>query len=156
MKKISPPSIKHSIYEGRIFIELPLLLALYPILHLLPKGDNHPVMVLPGFTTGDCSTYILRTILKKFNYTPYGWGIGINKGYTKDRDKKLIKNLIDIYKQHQTKVSLIGWSLGGCFARELARRYPDIIRSVITLGSPIMVDPRKMDGIGFFTKILHE
>jgi alpha/beta superfamily hydrolase len=98
-------------------------------------GDGHPVLVLPGFMTSDWSTKEYRKYLHEFGYTPYGWGLGRNYGGISELN--LLANKIDLlYEQHQEPVSLIGWSLGGVYARQLAKAKPEKIRQVITVCSP--------------------
>lgn len=99
------------------------------------KGDGHPVLVVPGFLTSDTSTKILRNFLARIGYTPYAWELGRNYGDIEDITT-LVAKLDALHNQHQEKISLIGWSLGGVYARELAKTRPHLIRQVITLGSP--------------------
>ena len=101
-----------------------------------PKGDGHPVMVLPGFTASDSSTRVLRRFLERRGYSTVGWGLGRNLGPTPLLDGRIQERLEDVYREHGRKVSLIGQSLGGIFAREVGRAAPDLTRQVITLGSP--------------------
>ena len=99
------------------------------------KGDGHPVLVLPGFMSTDRSTKHLRKLLKKLNYEVYGWGLGRNFGNETDINRLL--ELVDqIYHDHRKSISIIGWSLGGIFARQLAKARPHLVRQVITMGSP--------------------
>jgi alpha/beta superfamily hydrolase len=109
-----------------------------PYKHFMTKeyeGDSHPVIVLPGFMSGDVSTKPLRQLLEDIGYTPYGWGLGRN--YGDEEDLELLLNRIDkIYHEHRKSISVIGWSLGGIYARQLAKSRPHLIRQVITLGSP--------------------
>lgn len=98
-------------------------------------GDGHPVMVLPGFMATDRSTAPLRSHIDRLGYTTYGWDIGRNFGkeeYLTHLELK-IKHIQAI---HSEQVTLIGWSLGGVFARQLAKAQPDLIRQIVTLGSP--------------------
>ncbi len=98
-------------------------------------GDGHPVLVLPGFMATDMSTAPLRSFLKNLGYVAYGWGAGRN--YANEEYLELLLDRVeDIYLTHRTKVSIIGWSLGGVFAREIGKRKPNLIRQIITLGSP--------------------
>lgn len=99
------------------------------------KGDEHPVLVIPGFMASDRSTKYLRNLLDNVGYQTYGWTLGTNLADLKQLD--IIAAQIDqIYAEHGRTVSLIGWSLGGVYARELARERPEKIRQIITLGSP--------------------
>jgi len=99
------------------------------------KGDGHPVLVIPGFMGSNTSTRRLRKFIKKLGYLPYDWGLGRN--YADLEDLETLINRIDkIYDKHQVKITLIGWSLGGVYARELSKQRPNFIRQVITLGSP--------------------
>ena len=98
-------------------------------------GDGHPVLVLPGFMASDKSTRFLRKFLEKHNYTPIAWELGRNRGEVETLDLLFLK-LEEIYKNHGRKISIIGWSLGGVIARQLAKGKPHLIRQVITLGAP--------------------
>ena len=106
-----------------------------PILQRLGQGDGHPVLVLPGFLTGDKTTRQLRGFIDKIGYQSYPWKLGRNYGNPQLVDG-CVERLLQIYESTQQKVSIVGWSLGGVFAREVARRQPDLVRQVITLGSP--------------------
>jgi len=122
--------------EQRALFELGALAAAAPWLRLLGRGDHHPVLVLPGFTASDASTTPLRWQLRSWGYWAHGWGLGRNLGPTPDVLTGLVERLDAVHKRHGRKVSLVGWSLGGIYARELARQFPGYVRSVITLGSP--------------------
>lgn len=99
------------------------------------QGDGHPVLVLPGFMASDTSTNILRKFLQEKGYTPYPWELGRNFGHEKYW-YDVIDRFLAIHKETEQPVSIIGWSLGGVFARNIARLHPDKIRQIITLGSP--------------------
>lgn len=115
-----------------------------PILATAPRGDGHPVMVLPGFVTSDRSTTVLRRFLARLGYDPHEWGLGRNLGPRAigSEGEKLIDRLGQIHAATGRKVSLVGWSLGGVMARQLSRRSPEAVRQVITLGSPFTGTPR--------------
>jgi len=98
-------------------------------------GDDHPVLVIPGLLGNDKSTKPLRNFVEKCNYTSYGWELGTNLANLDDL-QNLSKQLQNIYKKHNQKISLIGWSLGGIYARKLAKDHPHMVRQIITLGSP--------------------
>jgi thioesterase domain-containing protein len=103
-----------------------------------PRGDGHPVLVLPGFLAGAASTQFLRQVLRRLGYRAYDWRLGTNLGVRPGMINQLPARLDDIRARNDgRKVSVIGWSAGGIFARELARAQPDDVRLVITLGSPI-------------------
>ncbi len=122
--------------EGlRAAMEYGTFYATQPILQKVGDGDGHPVLVLPGFLTNDLSTRPLRRFLDKIGYKSHRWKLGCNFGSPKFVDKCLTR-LEEVYKAEGRKVSIIGWSLGGVYAREVARRAPEMVRQVITLGSP--------------------
>lgn len=131
------PSLLWAALEGRTVCELGSFAATMPLVHWMPRGDGHPVLVLPGFLASDLSTAPLRKTLTYLGYNVKGWGLGRNLGPTKkvhDALNTLLQDVLgDIGEQ---TVSVIGWSLGGVYARELAQRFPERIRQVITLGSP--------------------
>ena len=117
-----------------------------PLLSLLPKGDGHPVLVLPGFMASDSSTSPLRKLLADLGYATFGWGLGRNVRIDQRRLREMEQLLLQIYQETGRKVSLVGWSLGGVFARELAKLQPDAVRQVISLGSPIHRDHERRLG----------
>lgn len=103
----------------------------------LPKGDGHPVLVLPGFLTDDKYTAALRAAIKEQGYAVQAWDGGMNTGFDERAAKHLREQLHKIYEESGgQKVTLVGHSLGGIFARELAREFPDLVRGVVTLGTP--------------------
>lgn len=102
-----------------------------------PRGDGHPVLVIPGFLAGPFSTQLLRNMLRHLDYRVFDWGLGYNMGYRASMKETLPARLRHIRERSDgRKVSMIGWSAGGIYARELARAFPDDVRTVITLGSP--------------------
>ncbi|MCK5892876.1 MAG: alpha/beta hydrolase [Endozoicomonadaceae bacterium] len=109
------------------------------LLKRAPKGDGHTVMVLPGFMTSDPATTFLRKQLRKFGYNAQPWKLGVNLGPTSNRDidTLLYERVKELYLTSGHRISLVGWSLGGVLAREVARRSPEMIRQVITLASPV-------------------
>jgi len=122
--------------EGRALFELAALLPAYPLLRRAPRGDGHPVLVLPGFLAGDFSTRALRGFLRDRGYGAHGWRQGRNLGPNPGLIGRMVERLQDLRERYGCKVSLIGWSLGGVYARELARNFPSDVRQVITLASP--------------------
>lgn len=132
-----PPSLFWTLMEGRAVFELGSFYYLRLFMRYLPKGDGHPVIVLPGFVASDVSTRPLRGVLKDLGYPAYGWGLGRNLKFDDEREAAMRALLDRVHAEHDRTVSIIGWSLGGVFARELAKVSPDKVRSVISLGSPI-------------------
>lgn len=135
MDEVKKPSLLNVILEGRAVFEIGAFYATYPIFKSAPKGDGHPVIVIPGFLANDFSTRPLRVFLKDMNYYTYGWRLGVNyirMSYV----LKLQAFINSLYEKHQAKVSLIGWSAGGAYARILGNLMPDKVRQVITLGTP--------------------
>ena len=107
-----------------------------------PRGDGQPVLVLPGLVASDRSTFPLRSFLKTLGYPAYGWDMGRNYGPLPGVESGMKDKVNQIAEEHGRKVSLVGWSLGGIYARQLAKMMPDQVRHVITLGSPFQGDPR--------------
>ncbi len=128
--------------ELRAFGELSASLALMPLLRRAPRGDGHPVLVLPGLIASDVSTQLLRAYLSGRGYDTRGWGLGRNMGLKQGLRDKMLQAVRDLHAQTGRKVSLIGWSLGGVYARDIAAELPDAVRSCIMLGSPIHGHPR--------------
>ncbi len=128
--------------EGpRVISEIALLMAAAPFLSQAPRGDGHAVLALPGFGGGDRSTTVLRRFLAGLGYQTQPWNLGTNRGPAMpDLLVDLGRRLDEVFiGGGERKVSLIGWSLGGVYARLLAHRYPHKVRQVITLGSPFAV-----------------
>ena len=136
---IEAPSSWLAALEVRAFNERAVMTAALPLLRRLPKGDGHHVIVLPGFTTGDGSTRPLRRLLRDLGYHTHGWRLGANMGPTRETLDGLGALIERVHAEAGAPVSLIGWSLGGIYARELARATPDRVRQVITLGTPIQM-----------------
>ncbi len=135
-----PPHRLLALAEGRAVFELAAFIATRPILGLLPKGDGHPVLVLPGFMASDSSTKPMRRLLDDLGYASYGWDLGRNVRVDLQRVHEMEALLLKIQQESGRKVSIVGWSLGGVFARELAKLQPQAVRQVISLGSPIHDD----------------
>ena len=125
--------------EGRVVGEFMSMIAARPILERLPRGDGHPVLVMPGFSASDRSTGPLRGLLDRLGYRTYEWGLGLNMGPTPRIVQGIVELLDRISAAEHEPVTIIGWSLGGIYARELARRDPSAVKQVITLGSPIQM-----------------
>jgi pimeloyl-ACP methyl ester carboxylesterase len=140
---LRPPSKALMLMEGRALHEFGAFLGALPLLSLAPRGDGHPVLVLPGLVASDLSTKPLRSFLKNRGYVTYGWGLGRNYGLRDGVHQAMIDRVRELSDDHGgRKISLIGWSLGGLYARQLAKMMPDRVRCVITLGSPFASHPK--------------
>ena len=130
------PSLIWGLTEGhRALVELTTYFPYRMISKIPNDGDGHPVLILPGFLSTDKSTIPLRSFIDNLGYSVYGWGSGRNLGELEMLDE-MIKKVEYLYQHHGMKVTLIGWSLGGIFARQIAKARPNMIRQKITLGSP--------------------
>lgn len=137
------PSLRFYLTEpARGLADLASLLLAAPWLASAPRGDGHGVLVLPGLLASDSSTVPLRRFLGLLGYEVRGWDLGRNLGPTQAVLDGL-PHALEVLAE-AGPVSVVGWSLGGIFARELARERPEHVRQVITLGSPFgRTDPRR-------------
>jgi pimeloyl-ACP methyl ester carboxylesterase len=139
---LRPPSKTLMFLEGRAINEFGAFLGALPLLSLAPRGDGHPVLVLPGLVASDMSTRPLRAFLNNRGYAANGWRQGRNLGLRDGVREAMVDLVQELNDIHGRKVSLIGWSLGGLYARQLAKMMPERVRSVITLGSPFAGPPK--------------
>jgi pimeloyl-ACP methyl ester carboxylesterase len=128
--------------ESRAPWELWASLITLPVLRLAPKGDGHPVLVFPGLATGDVATFVLRNFLKERGFAPYAWDQGLNRGPRPGVIDACVARIKQLRESHGRRVSLVGWSLGGIYAREIAKMVPDDVRLVVTLGTPFSGSPK--------------
>lgn len=141
-RRLRPPGLGLLLAETRGLFELNASLLLSPLLMRAPRGDGHPVLALPGFLASDLSMVPMRRYLSELGYDAHAWRMGRNLGGLGRMRDALRDRLAEIHAVTGRKVSVIGWSLGGVYARDLALQAPDIVRSVITLGSPFANDVR--------------
>lgn len=115
----------------------------WPKLAAAPQGDQRPILVIPGIGMTDRSTLVIRRYLTFLGYRVYGWELGQNLGAKTIglRNERLIARVQSVFRDEQQPLTLIGWSMGGIMARMVARREPDKIRDVISLGAPFVGDP---------------
>ena len=153
-KAPSPPSLLWSLAEGpRASLELASLALAHRSLLKLPRGDGHPVLVLPGYGAGDAAMAVLRHYLKRWGYDAQPWKLGLNftrsritsidqiNAFRAEMEEKVAARIVELHRQTGQKVSVIGWSLGGLYASSMAERMPEHVRQAITLGTPFG-DPR--------------
>ena len=150
---LDPPSRLLLLLEGRAFAEYGRFLMAWPALGRLPRGDGHPVLVLPGFMASDTSTRPMRKLLKRLGYEARGWKLGRNLGAPPEIRDAMRARLAELHRRSGRKVSVIGWSLGGIYAREMARAAPSMVRQVITLGSPFNGHPTANNADALFRRM---
>jgi pimeloyl-ACP methyl ester carboxylesterase len=139
---IAPPTKALLLFESRAVHEFGAFLGALPLLSFAPRGDGHSALVMPGLFASDVSTRPLRTFLKSRGYDVHGWGLGRNLGPRPGVAEGMLERIRHLRQKSGRKVSLIGWSLGGVYARQLAKQCPDDVRLVISLGSPFNGSPR--------------
>jgi pimeloyl-ACP methyl ester carboxylesterase len=140
-----PPRIALLALEGRAPWEWGAALASWPVFRFsknVPRGDGHSVIVYPGLSAGDYSSAPLRAFLKDLGYDSHGWHQGLNFGPRDGLMDALRLQIQQLYARHKRKVSLVGWSLGGIYARELAKLDSEMVRAVVTLGTPFSGHPK--------------
>jgi pimeloyl-ACP methyl ester carboxylesterase len=147
---VSAPGPWQLMLEARAPWEYAAMLAARPWLNRLPTGDGHPVLVFPGLGASDLTTLPLRNFLRERGYTPYPWKQGFNFGPRHGVLQACRDQLRQVATRHGERVSLIGWSLGGIYARELAKEQPEHARCVITLGTPFNAHPRATNAWRFY------
>lgn len=133
----SPPGALRLALEWRAPMEAAASLALWPWLRNAARGDGHSVLVLPGLAASDVSTHLLRSFLRAQGWEPHAWRQGRNLGPRPGVLEACLDRVEQLHATSGRRISLVGWSLGGVYARELAKRLPDAVRQVVTLGSPV-------------------
>src|SRR6201992_2716406 len=114
---LRPPSRTLMFLEGRAVNEFGAFLGALPLLSLAPRGDGHPVLVLPELVASDASTRPLRSFLKNKGYAVSGWRQGRNLGLRPGVQNAMTDLVHELSDTHRRRVSLVGWSLGGLYAR---------------------------------------
>ncbi|WP_258956938.1 esterase/lipase family protein [Rhodococcus globerulus] len=144
-----PPSLAMCLTEPpRGLADIASLVLAAPWLLRSPRGDGHPILVLPGLLASDTSTMAMRAYLRLLGYRVHGWNLGINTGPTPQVVDGLPGVLAGLADRYDKPVSVIGWSLGGIYARQLARDLPHAVRQVITLGSPFGLSNLQQTRVG--------
>lgn len=152
---LTPPPLFLAAKEARVGIELIRYFLSLKSLRTLPKGDGHPVLIIPGFMASDLSTFFLRKFLHEHNYNSHKWKYGQNRGYSPRVHDLMEDRLEDLCNRYQQRISIIGWSLGGMYAREIARTHPDCVRQIITLGSPFARSWKANNVVSLYDKVAH-
>jgi pimeloyl-ACP methyl ester carboxylesterase len=136
------PSFALLAMELRAFWEFGAVLPAWPALQCAPPGDGHSVIIFPGLAASDTSTVPLRKYLQTLGYEVSGWHQGSNFGPRAGVLENAKRHVLETSQASGRKVSLVGWSLGGIYAREIAKELPEHARCVITLGTPFAGGPR--------------
>ena len=133
---IPPPPLFNVLLETRAVTEWTSMFWLYPFIPKHKSKKSNPVLLMPPYLGNDNSTIFVRKYLKSIGFKTYKWDLGVNMINSKSLPK-LIEKLDEIYERHQEKVSLVGWSGGGIFAKIIANRHPEKVKQLITIGSPV-------------------
>lgn len=141
-RTILAPSRSRLFRELLGLLELPRLFLAIPSLARQPRGDGDPVLVLPGYGAGDISTIPLQMYLRFLGYRARGLGSSARSGDVPKLLLRAIKRIAELARKTGRRVHLVGWSLGGFLAREAARERPDLVRQIITLGTPVIGGPK--------------
>ncbi|KNZ32717.1 MAG: alpha/beta hydrolase [Methylibium sp. NZG] len=149
-EELRAPNVWLMMLEGRAPWEFAATIAASPWLRKLPRGDGHSVLVFPGLGANDLSTVPLRRLLDHLGYDSHPWGQGFNFGPRTGVLRQCNEQVRALYAERRQPVSLIGWSLGGLYAREVAKELPDHARCVITLGTPFTGHPRATNAWRFY------
>jgi pimeloyl-ACP methyl ester carboxylesterase len=134
------PHWLHQFTEWRALLEMATLPYSLPVLMAAPRGDGHPVLLLPGFMADEGTLVALKLFLRQRGYDVRTWGFGRNVGFQRRHAGALEQKIRYLHHKSGRRVSLVGWSLGGLFALYSAHQAPECVRSVITLGSPVSID----------------
>ncbi|MFK7929351.1 MAG: esterase/lipase family protein [Myxococcota bacterium] len=124
-----------------------------PELRAAPRGSGEPVLVIPGFRTSDHATVVVRRYLRALGYRVDGWGLGVNAGRIEQVLPIVAAQAEAMLNKTGIKPRLVGWSLGGVIAREVARDYPHVVDRVVTMGTPVIGGPKYTVAAGSFAEI---
>ncbi|HXR88322.1 MAG TPA: alpha/beta fold hydrolase [Stellaceae bacterium] len=138
-EKLKLPPLHHTLLSAAAHLVPPRPGMVAGALKAAPRGDGHPVIVVPSFLCGDGHTAPLRRFLAGCGYAVEGWGLGTNLGPTAAALEGIETLLATVHRRHGRKVTLIGHSLGGVIARELAKQHPDHVRQLLVIASPIQL-----------------
>lgn len=134
--KIPAPPLFNVLLETRAVAEWYSMFWMYPLIPKHKSNKVKPVLLMPPYLGNDTSTRFVRKYLKSVGFKTYKWDLGVNMINSKSIPK-LVEKLDEIYEKHQEKVSLVGWSGGGIFAKIIANRHADKVEQLITIGSPV-------------------
>ena len=151
-REIRPPSGNKFLKESLTVLQVPRLALRTPSLLLrAPRGTRQPALFLPGLKASDASNAPLRSFLKQKNFATYGWEMGTNNGDVVGQLPSVIGRVEELFERRGEPISLVGWSLGGVLAREVARERPELVCQVITYGTPVVGGPLYTSVSGVYT-----
>ena len=136
-----PPSSRAVLGEFGSALAATRIVGALPRLFTAPRGDGAAVIDIPGWKAPEISGAPLRAYLRALGYDARGWGFGTNTGDPRRDMERVSRMVLDLSEEKGAPVSLLGWSLGGVIAREVARRHPAAVRRVITYGTPVVGGP---------------
>ncbi|MEM9743894.1 MAG: alpha/beta hydrolase [Pseudomonadota bacterium] len=136
------PSPFNAFLEARVPLEIGSLFLASPALALAPRGRSRPIMLLPGFGASESSMAPLAAFLRYLGYRTYNWGIGRNRGGVDMMVPSVAERVAGIAERYEEPVTMIGWSLGGVVAREVARTRSEVVSEIITMGTPVKGGPK--------------
>ena len=136
-----PPSTRTALGELGSALGAVRLVGALPRLSVAPRGDGHLVVDIPGWRAPEVTGAPLRAYLRALGYDARGWGFGTNLGDPRRDVERLAGRVLHLVDREGAPASLVGWSLGGVIAREVARRHPDAVRRVVTYGTPVVGGP---------------
>ncbi|MDJ0749342.1 MAG: alpha/beta hydrolase [Woeseiaceae bacterium] len=139
--ELQSPNRALKFLEPRALLEAFSLVPAAPFLAKQAKGDGRQIMLLPGFMADERAMWPLQRYLQHLGYDALPWGIGRNNGRPEEDAERVLERIHEVRRSDEP-ITLIGWSLGGVIAREIARREPDLVREVITLGTPVEGGPK--------------
>ncbi len=135
-QQIPKPPLFNMLLETRSLVEWASIYALYPFIPKRIKGEGRPVLLIPPYLGDDYSTSFVRKYLKSLGFKTYKWDMGFNM-VKSHYIPRLEEKLDDIYQKHGEKVSIVGWSGGGIFAKIMANRHPNQVEQIVTIASPV-------------------
>ncbi len=150
--QIRPPVGNKFLKESLTVLQVPRLAMRTPALLLrAPRGTQQPALFIPGLKASDASNAPLRSFLRRKNFATYGWGLGTNNGDVVGQMPRVLDRVEQLFERKGEPISLVGWSLGGVIAREVARERPELVCQVITYGTPVVGGPLFTSVSGVYT-----
>ena len=142
MNNLVPPPRWRMLFEAQAAAELANLGLRYRELTRTRAEFKYPIVLLPGFGTTELALTLLNGYLKSIGAEVFDWGIGRDHGYVPDLLSQMVEQVRTLAAQRDTQLNLVGWSLGGYIAREVARELPEAVAKVVTLGTPVVGGPK--------------